>query len=272
MKKMTLAEIQSESLRILKDVHSFCEKNQIHYSLAYGSLIGAIRHKGFIPWDDDVDIVMPRPDFDRFCDEFISKDENVLYRSDAEQNYLMFARVCSDKRTKAISKRPWCGVDTGVWIDIFPLDGVNPSEVNFIKEIKYLKALGRKEMRLRTGKMLRLNKSLTIKEMAACVLKKIMYFPYDLKRVKAEHERFLRRFDYESSEYCGQLCVMDYPEKEYNPKSWFSSFKKIPFEDSEFFVMNGWHQFLEHYYGNYMEMPPENQRVPQQSYINFFWK
>ena len=67
MKKMTLEEIQSVSLDILKDVHAFCVRNDIHYSLAYGTLIGAIRHKGFIPWDDDVDVVLPRPDYEKLC-------------------------------------------------------------------------------------------------------------------------------------------------------------------------------------------------------------
>ena len=66
MKEMTLKDVQGVSLDILKDVHSFCESHHIRYSLAYGTLIGAIRHKGFIPWDDDVDIVIPRPDFTRF--------------------------------------------------------------------------------------------------------------------------------------------------------------------------------------------------------------
>ena len=71
MQELTLKELQQASLDILKDVHSFCEANQIQYSIAYGTLIGALRHKGFIPWDDDVDIVMPRPDFERFCKIYV---------------------------------------------------------------------------------------------------------------------------------------------------------------------------------------------------------
>ncbi|SHK64909.1 phosphorylcholine transferase LicD [Fibrobacter sp. UWEL] len=272
MKELSLKEIQRESLRILKDVHSFCEKNGIRYSLAYGTLIGAVRHKGFIPWDDDVDIVMPRPDFDKFCREFVSQDDNVLYSPESEENFLMFARVCSDSRTKAVSKRPWSSVETGLWIDVFPLDGLNPSRGTFIKELGYLRSLGRKEMRLRTGKYLKLNRNLSCKEVLACLLKKVLYFPFCLKRVKAKHNDFLRRFDYESANYCGQLCVMDYPEKEYNLKNWFSSYRKVPFEDVDLFISENYHDILSQYYGNYMSLPPENQRVPPQSYIKFFWR
>ena len=70
MREMALKEIQQVSLDILKDVHQFCINNGIHYSLCYGTLLGAIRHNGFIPWDDDIDIMMPRPDYDRFVNTY----------------------------------------------------------------------------------------------------------------------------------------------------------------------------------------------------------
>ena len=66
MKELTNRELQLFSLDILKDVHAFCEKEKIKYSLAYGTLIGAVRHQGFIPWDNDIDIIMPRPEYERF--------------------------------------------------------------------------------------------------------------------------------------------------------------------------------------------------------------
>ncbi len=79
MKELTLSDVKAVSLDILKDVHEFCIAHDIKYSLAYGTLIGAIRHKGFIPWDDDIDIVMPRPDFERFFKEYKSEKGIIVY-------------------------------------------------------------------------------------------------------------------------------------------------------------------------------------------------
>ena len=81
MIELTLKEQQNIGLEILKDVHGFCVSRGIKYSVAYGSLIGAIRHNGFIPWDDDVDIIMPRPDYDLFCQEYCSDAFDVISRS-----------------------------------------------------------------------------------------------------------------------------------------------------------------------------------------------
>lgn len=79
METLSLKDIQGVLLRIMKYIHSFCVENDIKYSLCGGTLIGAIRHKGFIPWDDDIDITIPRPDYDRFVKIFKDSDEFKLF-------------------------------------------------------------------------------------------------------------------------------------------------------------------------------------------------
>lgn len=98
MKEMTLREVQLFELGIRKDVHEFCMANHINYSLAYGTLIGAIRHKGFIPWDDDIDIVMPRPDYDRFCRTYKSQAGYEIFSPIQGNSYLGYTRVCDFKK------------------------------------------------------------------------------------------------------------------------------------------------------------------------------
>ena len=98
MVQLTKPQIHSVLLEILKEVDSFCKEKGLRYSMAYGTLLGAVRHKGFIPWDDDIDILMPRPDFERFVTEF-GKEPGAryrcLYNTDNENECFMhfFAKV-----------------------------------------------------------------------------------------------------------------------------------------------------------------------------------
>ena len=124
MREMSLKDIQGVSLDILNEIHEFCQGNSIRYTLYYGTLLGAIRHNGFIPWDDDVDIAMPRPDYDRFINSYVSKKGYKLFSREINENenvYIPFSRVCEMEKTMVISPIiPWCSSLTGVWIDIFP--------------------------------------------------------------------------------------------------------------------------------------------------------
>ena len=272
MKIMTLKDIQMESLEILKDVHSFCESHNIRYSLAYGTLLGAVRHKGFIPWDDDVDIVMPRPDFERFCQEFQSSMGYTLYAPEDSKSYLTFARVCDNIHTNVITKSPWCIEPTGVWIDVFPLDGMPADEKDFACHVKKVRKLMQKEMRVRWTKLMDWKHLSGFKEHFYYLIKRLLFCNYSISSAVHEHIQIIKSNKYEDMNYYGQLCVMDYPEKEHNPKADFQSCLLMKFCDSEFYVMNGYDNFLTRYYGNYMELPPEEERVPPQSEFKFYWK
>ena len=96
MKEMTLQDMHSFCLDIAKEVHRFCIENGIKYSLGYGSLLGAVRHKGYIPWDDDIDFLIPRPDYDIFCQTFKSAKYKLATPDNA---YIAYARVYDNERT-----------------------------------------------------------------------------------------------------------------------------------------------------------------------------
>ena len=133
----TVEELQKIELEILKYIDKVCKENNLTYFLAYGTLIGAIRHKGFIPWDDDVDIQMPRDDYNKLCD--ILKEENGRYKLLDHKEGLgyiyPFAKVI-DSNTRLIETGLTETVNMGVYIDIFPIDGT-PND--FKKRKKYLK-------------------------------------------------------------------------------------------------------------------------------------
>ena len=127
--KLSLREIQMAMLEILKQVHKICEENQITYYIAYGTLLGAIRHKGFIPWDDDTDIWMPREDFERFKDIFLKNDYKIgnlkfCNRANTEK-YMFYLPRVSDTRYQYIMEKSQQQIgDMGVFIDIYRMDRV----------------------------------------------------------------------------------------------------------------------------------------------------
>ena len=270
---MTLQEVQKVALDILKDVHDFCETHNIRYSLAYGTLIGAIRHKGFIPWDDDVDILIPRPDFERFCREYKSSCGYQLYCPEDPGYYMVFARVCDKDNTIVKTNRPWVNEQTGIWIDIFPLEGLPSDERDFQTLVKEVRHVAKKVYRQRYGKFLKLSDTVGIKDFLLCLGKKVFYSRYDFDALIHEHIQLLKSCEYEKANYYGQLCVMDYPEKEHNPKADFMYYIKKKFCDSEFYVMNGYDNVLTRYYGNYMKLPPVSERQPSQLFTQtYYWK
>ena len=128
LRKIGSDDIKRISLDILIDVASFCERNNIRYYLACGTLLGAVRHKGFIPWDDDVDIMMPRPDFIRFMDLYESDRFKGYWPSEGRYYYGKVYDPKTIKYEKGYDYKKYQPL--GVDVDIFPLDGmVNDEEV-----------------------------------------------------------------------------------------------------------------------------------------------
>ena len=130
MRRLELEEVQAITLEILTVVAEICEKEGLRYSIAYGTLLGAVRHRGFIPWDDDVDIMMPRDDYEKLLKYFRKNRKRLeplklIHYSTTRRAVHTIARI-ADQRYHAIERRLRYS-DQGVFIDIFPIDGCGNS-------------------------------------------------------------------------------------------------------------------------------------------------
>ncbi len=267
MKQITPSEAKKIELDILRYVHKICTENNIRYWVCGGTLIGAVRHNGFIPWDDDVDINMPRPDFERF--KKIAGSSRYKLLTAENDNYFYAAAKLVDTKT-VLSENNFVGEieELGVYLDIFPLDGL-PDNINKAKkEFRKRKiAAGRFRMFYTNGP-----------DMSDGLLKYIYRYIRWIKDKKITGINKLQKkllelelkYDYDSSEL---VCSIGgrYKYKEIYPKRFFESVITHKFEDTEVNIPSGYKDFLTQMYGDYMKLPPKEQQVSNHDFTAF-WK
>lgn len=268
MKEMTLTDIQSVSLEILKEFHRFCVANGLRYSLAYGTLIGAARHKGFIPWDDDVDVVMPRPDYQKFICLYTDNDNYACFAPEKINCFLAYARLVDMKRTKVTSPAVWANKETGVWIDIMPLDAVEDQKEQFLLTVKRARDLWMKVFYSRTAYS-GLGCCHDFVTLMKYIVKKLFY--NNIYKYLYQHLEILHRFDYDQCAHISNMSHLLYTKRCHFSKNIFSNVEKMTFENKEFYVMNGWETFLRDIYGDYMQLPPKDQQKVGHSMHKYFW-
>ena len=274
MREMTVKDIQEMSLDILKDVHEFCIENNISYTLYGGTMIGAIRHQGFIPWDDDVDIAMPRPDYQRFLSLYKSKRGYRLFASGTKENYLAFSRVCEMEKTHVINiKLPWANQPTGVWIDIFPLDGAPDDEIKCEKLLKKLRRYWKRTCYSRSAKS-SISTAKGFPEKAKLIVKKIFYNDSFISNEKIVNKYIeeASKVKWDETGHFWNCSYLRYGMKEYQEMSDYTSTNLVPFEEQAFCVCNGYDHLMRVKYGDYMMLPPEKSRKSNHALCSYFWK
>lgn len=269
MKQLSLEEIQNVSLDVLKDVHTFCVNNNINYSLAYGSLIGAFRHKGFIPWDDDIDIIMLRPDYERFCNTYQSPYCKLITPKDSFINY---ARVCDAQKTTYITQTPWTNdANIGVWIDVFPIDAVEDEKALFSLRIDRLKPLLDNQVKARKL-FCKFRWSINPLSMYRFIKERLDYSNLDVFDIKDRIDEIVAEIKFGETNHCSQLVCRGNKDREFFTFDMFKDYFCVPFGNTEFMVSNGWKEILELNYGDFMQLPPIEQQKPHGGFVKFYWR
>lgn len=255
-RKLSPDEIKKIELDILLEFARFCKENNLRYYLAGGTLLGAIRHKGFIPWDDDIDVCMPRKDYLKFIKTFGGWNENLEVKSNLKNNFgAPFSKIM-DLRTKIDAKYTDNDIDTNLWIDVFPVDGL-PENLEEVKEV-YDKCDFYRRLLLLTGAKLGEGKSI-FKKYAKYLLKPLANI-YGKKRCIDNIEKIAAKYPYDDCEYVGAITWGLYGVGERMLKSEFEQAVEVEFEGHRFPAFSCWDSYLKGLYGDYMKLPPIEKR------------
>ena len=256
MKKLSHREVQMAGLNILIEFDKICKANHLQYSLAYGTLLGAIRHKGFIPCDEDIDICMTRPEYMRLI-ELASKFQNDRYqlKSNLLGNLSAPFTQYIDKKLHGVSKYSNSTRYTEWGIDIFPVDGLsNQNKDN--QKIYKKEAILRKMINIAESKD---EGSSLLKKNVKKVLRPILNI-FGINKMVGQIERLANTYDFETSEYVGVIAWGEGAQEKIS-KTKFLSKVIVEFENLKFPAMSCWHEYLTNIYGNYMELPPLKDRI-----------
>ncbi len=255
MKEIGFEERRQLSFDIFKTFAKICERYNLRYTLAFGSLLGAVRHKGMIPWDDDVDVFLFRDDYNRLINVFNEEEyPNLKLRCfETDSNYPHAVMKLCLKNTIAFDKD---GVNRGygVFLDVFCLDGIGHN---------YKKAL-----KLRKRQINYLENRFSISKNA--FITKIWHKICSLIREGYEKEYYIKLCTKYSINESNYLAITSWYNKDVILKNVFEERILLDFEDGKYYGLEKFHDYLTWQYGDYMKLPPEDQRTPKHEH-SYFW-
>ncbi|HFI0234127.1 TPA: phosphorylcholine transferase LicD, partial [Streptococcus suis] len=258
-----IEKLHKIDLEIVKSVIEVFEKYDLKYFMLGGTMLGAIRHRGFIPWDDDIDLGMPRKDYETFL-EIAEKElpdylQVVNYKNTPSYQYYI-TRI-QDKNVKVIEER--IGNDskfTYASIDIFPIDGTPNNKL--LRKLYFFRVLSHRALMSLYYKdsIDRKRKRRTIEKAFLWIMEKIPFEKIiDPYKEKEKIDKLLSSQDVDNSKYIGNI-MGAYRTREIVPKEWYGNGTKYKFEDIELVGFDKYHEYLTYTYGDYMELPPVESR------------
>lgn len=256
---LTTQQMQQIELDIMQKLHLYCQKHGLRYIMCYGTLLGAVRHKGFIPWDNDMDIYMPREDFERFL-ELSVKDPvaehlyTTHYTLDSTYHY-MCARVCDDQtevEVPYIREKP---SRLGVWVDVFPMDGViqNPLKRTLqTMSLRFHWLLFRSDVYGFEKQKWTLRR--VVKEIAIALM------PNKNQRNNYRIDKICKKGS--KGKCTGMEHIFETPRSYAGiPMEDIENAVLMDFEEYQFYGPKHYDEYLAAYYGDYMQLPPPEKRT-----------
>lgn len=267
MKRIGIDELKRLQMDILDNIDVFCREHDIRYSMACGTLLGAIRHGGYIPWDDDIDIYMPREDYNRFEElfpEIYNGHLKLFSLKRSKDSMLAFAKVY-DTRT-VCHELTTRNVNPGVNIDIFPIDDVPDDE----EEWQAYNRMRRKNLlKLRHSGMRISSLHSFVKNCGAIVLG-IRYMFTNRRRLAEYIDNIAQLHNDKGYKRCFE-CAMGLNVIRPFRKSLFDELIDIPFEGHTYKGFKDYDEFLSDVFGDYMILPPIEKRISYHTF-NAYWK
>lgn len=269
MKPSTLKKLQETELEIADEVFRICKKHDIRCSLAGGSAIGAVRHRGFIPWDDDIDLAMPRPDYDRFieaCEQDL-KSQYFLQCFKTEKNCaFIFAKVRKNGTRLPEKYSEHIDMHQGVWVDIFVYDKVSDDAAIRAKDLRSL-FLFRNLLIVKTG--------FKIPENRSGILQIIAYRISRIPASLSSRNLLIRKCEQIMTSHKNEKTQFLFPyggaydnDKELMPANFFDELIDVPFEDKTFKLVKNYDLYLTSLFGDYMTPPPPEKRSAPNHFID----
>ena len=262
MKELTLQEQKEIALKVLCQIDEICKTNDIRYSLAYGTLLGAVRHKDFIPWDDDVDIMMPRADYLKFvdyCKNNSTDFELACGATDPEYGYV-FAKACDKGTTVVPGNMKW--QKNGIQVDIFPVENLGADAEQAGKHFS-ARRLQRELLVAWNWSRYEKNPNRSLPFNAVRLAFFLLSRFVSNKKLIASVNKYYEAI--EENEYMGIVCGA-YRSREIMPASIYKEYTDILFEGKTFKAISKYDEYLKTVYGDYMKLPPEEKRVTHHNF------